>query len=280
VVLKASRTGGSRGVLQLQHEFDALQRVAGLAVPGAIELIADPPVLVLERAPGISLAKWARAYRPSIPIFLDIAIQLASAVARVHDANIIHRDLSPNNVIVDPETHLVYLIDFGLSRSSTPPAHQDKSPLRNDRFVGTPEVMAPEQTGRMNRGIDTRTDLYSLGATLYFTLTQHSVFEFKDLLALMHAHVARVPRPAIDLRTDAPLTISRILQKLLEKQPEDRYQTARGLLIDLRTCADQLAQTGRIDESLPLGRDEACNRLRFRPTLYGRDLEVAKLRET
>src|SRR5262249_46997447 len=139
---------------------------------------------------------------------------------------------------------------------------------------GTLRYIAPEQTGRMNRGIDSRSDLYSLGATLYDTLTGEPPFALDDPLALIHAHIARVPRSPAELRPDLPVALSRVVLKLLEKEPENRYQSARALLADLRTCREQLAQRGEINAALAIGAEEAPDRPRFPAKLYGREEEI------
>jgi serine/threonine protein kinase len=131
--------------------------------------------------------------------------------------------------------------------------------------------VSPEQTGRMGRGADSRSDLYALGATLYFMLTGAQPFEGADALSLIHAHLARLPASPLERRPELPPTLSRIVMKMLQKEPDDRYQTARALGSDLHACREQLRHHGRIDDDLPLGTADAPPRPLFSHRLHGRD---------
>jgi histidine kinase len=262
------------------RELLAIRAAAGPGVPEGFAVVPGPdtPLLVLEWIPGVSLCQWVESSRPTVKAFLTVAIQLTETLARVHSARLIHRDLTPYNVMVDPASLKATIVDFGVAQSL---GAQERSfdASAGPGVGGALQYISPEQTGRMNRGIDMRSDLYSLGATLYYALTRRAPFEGSDTLALLHALLARTPRAPFDLRPDVPLALSRIVLRLLEKEPDDRYQSARALHADLVTCQDQLAQRGAIDEMLVLGTAEAPDRPRFSRRIHGRDAEIARLRE-
>jgi len=281
VVLKAYHGDLNRGgqSLRAKREFDALRAIAGSGVPEALDLVMDrtPPVLVLGRIPGIAVVEWIPHGGARVTDFLTLATQLSDALARVHAKRMIHRDISPDNVLIEPSTLRAYLIDFGLSRliGAVTTADEDQP----QSMAGTLAYIAPEQTGRMNRGIDTRSDLYSLGATLYQVITGRRAFASDDALELIHAHIARVPPDPVALRPGLPRAVGDIVLKLMRKDPEERYQTARALHADLNACLDQLAQTGEIDPHFVLGESEAPDRPRFPAKLYGREREALQMQD-
>jgi hypothetical protein len=279
VVLKSYADGAEVGGAQrLQRELDVLRKVAGAGVPAGIELLHDDATtLVMARATGMRLRDVARATPLAPWAFLEVALQLASVLVRVHRAQLIHRDVHPGNVLADPQTFRTHLLDFGSSRPLGTAAHAAGKLSVSVQAGGMLAYIAPEQTGRMNRGIDSRSDLYSLGATLYFALTGTPPFATRDPLELIHAHIARQPDPACERRPDVPVVLSKIVQKLLQKEPEERYQTADGLAADLERCRKSLAADGHLDE-FSLGAADAPLRPLFAAKLYGREDEVAALR--
>lgn len=208
--------------------------------------------------------------------FLPIAIQIAEALDRIHRANIIHKDINPSNIIVNPETGQVKIIDFGISSIFTKETPTLKNP---DVLEGTLAYMSPEQTGRMNRFLDYRTDFYSLGATFYTLLTGRLVFESRDPLELVHCHIARQPIPPHEINPSIPKIISDIVMKLLAKTAEERYQTGLGLKADLEECYKQLQETGQIAE-FPLACRDFAQQFQIPQKLYGREAEIAQLLET
>jgi PAS domain S-box-containing protein len=199
---------------------------------------------------------------------LRIAIGLAKALGQVHRRGLIHKDIKPANVLVDDADN-VWLTGFGIA-SRTP--HERQAPEPPEIIAGTLAYMAPEQTGRMNRSIDTRSDLYSLGITLYQMLTGHLPFDAADPLEWVHCHIARQPTLPGD-RVAVPEALSAITMKLLAKNAEARYQTAAGLEADLRRCLAQWQSEGRI-EAFPLGAHDASDRLLIPEKLYGRQGEI------
>ena len=266
---------GERGSRALD-EFRALARISAPGIPRAIELASgsEGTVLVLERMPGVPLSGVLDATALSIRAWLDLGAQLAERLARVHEARVLHRDVRPANVLLDAQTGRVSLIGFSLAIELG--AAEVAAVDEHESRVALPYA-SPEQTGRMGRGCDARSDLYSLGATLYHALTGRPPFDSLDPLELVHCHIARLPAPASDLRSEIPAPLSALLLKLLRKQPEERYQSARALLFDLRKCREQWTLTRRIDPAFELGRAESPARPRFSTLLHGRTVEIAAL---
>ncbi len=260
-----------------QREFDVLRALAGKAIPHAFEVIIEhvTPVLVTERAPGISMGAWIHAGLPSVAAFLSVARQLAEVLERVHAARFIHCDVNPWNIVVDPGTLQTHLIDFGLARRLG--SAERTVPGSSGGLEGTLLYIAPEQTGRMNRGTDLRSDLYSLGAAFYQVLTGKPPFESSDPLELIHAHIARMPVPPVQLRPELPEVISDLVLKLMRKEPEERYASAGVLEADLALLQEQLQRLGHIESGFELAATEAPERPRFTRKLHGREREVAKL---
>jgi predicted ATPase/signal transduction histidine kinase/tRNA A-37 threonylcarbamoyl transferase component Bud32 len=232
------------------------------------------PALILEDVGGTSLDRLLGEPMP-LERFLRIAVAAAGALAEVHRRGFIHKDIKPENLIVDDGSSSVRIADFGIA-SRVPREHPT---ARNPVLIeGTLAYMSPEQTGRMNRAMDQRTDLYSLGVTFYEMLTGTVPFTARDPLEAIHNHIARAPPAPGEIVPGLPEVISRIVMKLMAKAAEDRYQTARGLEHDLRTCHGLWARKGFI-ESFPLGQKDTDDRLRIPQRLYGREAELATLRD-
>ncbi|UWZ84393.1 AAA family ATPase [Occallatibacter riparius] len=205
--------------------------------------------------------------------FLRIAVNLSAALAGLHARRLIHKDLKPTNVLVDPTTGQVRLMGFGIA-SRLRREHQAPEPP--EFIVGSLPYMAPEQTGRMNRSIDSRSDLYGLGITLYEMLTGELPFTAFDPIGWVHCHIAKHPMPPHERIKDLPAAISAIVMKLLAKTPEDRYQTASGVQNDLQRCQSEWEAGGSISDS-PLGRHDVPDRLLIPEKLYGREREIQTL---
>ncbi len=271
-----------------RREFEALQTVAGAGTPGAYALVPGaPPVLVIEYIAGSSLDEWRDLHPAPTPLqFLEIAIQLTEILKRVHAAHLLHLDVTPSNVVVRGTDLVTYLIDFGMARtlgaSSSPSSPSAPS---SDKAIGPLigatamlQYVSPEQTGRMNRGVDARSDLYSLGATFHFLLTGKPPFDATDPLALIHAHMARTPTSPHLLEPSIPEALSRVVMKLLQKEPAERYQTASALCTDLRELHTRWARGDPLDADFDLGGAETPHGPRFPAKLYGRDQEIDRLR--
>jgi predicted ATPase len=205
--------------------------------------------------------------------FLRLAIGVAAALGKVHQRGLIHKDIKPANILVNTASGGVRLTGFGLT-SRLPRERQ--SPEPPEVIAGTFAYMAPEQTGRMNRSIDSRSDLYSLGVTLYEMLTSSLPFTANDPMEWVHCHIARQAMPPSERLRYVPTAVSAIIMKLLAKTAEERYQTATGLEHDLRRCLTQFEAAGRIDD-LALGEHDTPDRLLIPEKLYGRAREVETL---
>lgn len=205
--------------------------------------------------------------------FLRVAIDAAAALANAHSCGFVHKDIKPANIFVNCENEQVRLSGFGLASRL---ARERRAPDPPEIIAGTLAYMAPEQTGRMNRSIDSRADLYALGVTFYRMLTGALPFSATDPMEWVHCHIAREPvAPAVE-RPSVPAPISDIVMKLLAKTAEERYQTAAGLERDLRRCSVEWGQRKHI-EHFPLGERDAPDRLMIPERLYGREREIAIL---
>ena len=189
-------------------------------------------ILVL-KDPGASrlIALSARPWRSER--FLRLAVALSAALGRLHERGLVHKDIKPTNILVNSATGQVWLTGFGIA-SRLPRERQSPDPP--EFIAGTLAYMAPEQTGRMNRSIDSRSDLYSLGVTLYQMLTGSLPFTASDPMEWVHCHIARKPVPPSERLENVPPAVSAIIMKLLAKTAEERYQTAAGVESDLRRC--------------------------------------------
>jgi predicted ATPase/signal transduction histidine kinase len=209
-----------------------------------------------------------------VPEFLEISIRLADVLTRMHQARMVHRRMSPASVVWDAQSRRVTLI---AAQSAAPPVSAVDS--NNAGHVEGPlRYVSPEQTGRTGRSVDSRADLYSLGATFYEMLTGSPPFTTEDPVELVHAHLARRPRPPHEVNATVPLALSRIVLKLLEKEPEERYQTAEAVSADLREAQAQSARSGTI-VPFPLASHDVPRELAIPDKLYGRTQEIRTLQD-
>ncbi|MEG3988358.1 AAA family ATPase [Microcoleus sp. S28C3] len=231
--------------------------------------------LVMEDFGGISLQEWGvkRKNLPSLREFLEMAIALCNTLDILYRERIIHKDIKPSNILINPETKQVKLIDFSIA-SLLP--RETQTLINPNVLEGTLAYISPEQTGRMNRGIDYRTDFYSLGVTLYELLTGKLPFQSHDLMELVHGHIAKAAPLVQEINPQIPSVLSDIVNKLMAKNAESRYQSALGLKYDLEKCLDRLQETGRI-ESFEIAQRDVCDRFLIPDKLYGRETEVKAL---
>ena len=267
-----------------RHEYDIAGTLADLDCvvhPLGLEHRGNGLLLCFEDVGGESLRDWMRAGRAEGDIgeSLDIARAIAQAVARIHALQVIHKDINPDNILVVPSgdnadtAKQVRLIDFAIASQLSRVSPALKNP---DVLEGTLAYMSPEQTGRMNRMLDYRSDFYSLGITLYELFTGHLPFCADDPLELVHAHIARQPEPPDQVRPDLPEILSDLILKLMAKTAEERYQNAWGIQADLDQCLAQWRRRGRIDR-FPLGSRDIPDSFQVSQRLYGRDREIATL---
>jgi predicted ATPase/signal transduction histidine kinase/tRNA A-37 threonylcarbamoyl transferase component Bud32 len=258
-----------------RREFAILQRlrdVRGVAQPYSCERLRERPVLLLERVHGETLSE-STGQPLEVSRFLRLALSLASILGEVHCRNVIHKDIKPSNIIVEPSGE-ARLIDFGVATLQKV-EHLDAAPTH--LIEGTLAYMSPEQTGRMNRAVDYRTDFYSLGVTFYELLTGRRPFQGRDALEWFHAHMAQQPKPPHELNPQVPPALSAIVLKLLAKVAEERYQSAEGLKADLERCRE--AQTRSAQEVFALGTQDRPHQFQLPQRLYGRDAQVSSLLE-
>ena len=265
----------SRGIARLEREFELIRQCQGSPhVVEALELLQlpDTAALVLEDFQGHSLNRLLSGPL-ELRSFLRLAIAMASALAEVHRQEIVHLDIKPANILVNDATGVVKLADFGIA-SALPLEQPSFRPAST--VEGTFAYLSPEQTGRMNRVVDHRSDLYSLGITFYEMLAGVPPFSAEDVLGWFHCHLAVVPRPVSELNPGVPVALSRLVARLMAKAPEDRYQSAEGLKADLEQCAARW-DSGAELAPFPLGSADALDGFRIPEKLYGREDEVAAL---
>jgi predicted ATPase/signal transduction histidine kinase/ActR/RegA family two-component response regulator len=277
VVLKMLRREAATpaALARYRHELEVLEslRIPGVVQVLALEMVQGLPMLVLEDFGAESLARLQREQRFGLDAVLDMAARLADVLGAIHDRGIVHCDVNPANVLLNRDTGQLVLADFGASfRVAGEPDVSGGAPAP----MGTLAYMAPEQTGRMNRPVDHRADLYSLGVTIYELCTGRLPFDTGDALELVHSHIARQPIPIHDLDPGIPEAVSDIVARLMAKMLEDRYQSARGCAHDLRVCLGQLRSHGHVPRFVLGERD--IERFRIPSRLYGREHELRALR--
>ena len=274
VVLPAVDRPSRSSLDRLTHEFGLKDELDEEWAVRPLELVrdGDRTVLMLEDDGGEPLDQLLVAPL-QVGHFLHLAITIAGTLGKVHRRGLIHKDIKPANILVNRTTGAVKLTGFGIASRLT---RERPAPTPPEFIAGTLAYMAPEQTGRMNRSVDSRCDLYALGVSLYQMLTGALPFSASDPMEWVHCHIARQPVPPSERLENVPAPLSAIIMKLLAKTPEERYQTAAGLERDLRRCLADWDHQGRID-SFPLGRNDVPDRLLVPEKLYGRAREVETL---
>ena len=274
VLLAAAKDGSPASLKRLEHEYALRTELdeAWAARPLALSHYNDRLALVLEDPGGQPLDRLIDGPL-EVSEFLRIAIRLTLALHQVHAQGLVHKDIKPANVLVDRQTGGVWLTGFGVA-SRLPREHH--APAPPEVIAGTLAYMAPEQTGRMNRSVDSRSDLYSLGVAFYEMLTGRLPFAAADAMEWIHCHIARQANPPGEHAKGVPKVLSSIVMKLLAKAAEDRYQTASGIEADLRRCLTEWDTHGRIDE-FPLGTRDLSAQLLIPEKLYGRKHEIDTL---
>src|SRR5262249_54201311 len=274
LVMPAAEHPSRSSLDHLTHEYELKDELDATWAVRPLELVRDAgrTMLVLEDAGDEPLEALLGA-PIEVGRFLCLAIGLAAAVGKLHQRGLVHKDIKPTNILVNGAAGEVRLTGFGIA-SRLPRERQ--SPHPPETIAGTLAYMAPEQTGRMNRSIDSRSDLYALGVTLYQMLTGALPFTAADPMEWVHCHLARRPAAPAERLKEIPGAVSAMVMKLLAKRAEDRYQTAVGLENDLRRCETEWEAQRRIDE-FPLGEHDTPDRLLIPEKLYGRRREVDTL---
>jgi len=256
---------------EIIHDFD----LAGVIKTYGVEKYQNTLVIIFEDFGGESL-KQLMANRPlTLTEFLHFAIQIADSLGQIHAANIIHKDINPSNIVVNVDTKQLKIIDFGIA-SRLP---REKGALKSpEQLEGTLAYLSPEQTGRINRSIDYRTDLYSLGVTCYEMLTGFVPFIATDAMELVHCHIAKNPVSVNEVNSNQPPIVSNIVMKLLAKNAEDRYQSAFGVKADLEKVQENLTSLQNLSGlQFELAQNDFSGKLQIPQKLYGRDSQINTL---
>ncbi|MFB2978768.1 AAA family ATPase [Microseira sp. BLCC-F43] len=262
-------------ITRIKHEYKIAENLeaAGIVKIYRLETYQNRLALVCEDFGGQSLKQLQEGEKLSLISFLGIAVQLVQALASLHQQQIIHKDIKPANIIINTANGIVKITDFSVASRLSKETPQLSNP---NSLEGTLAYMSPEQTGRMNRAVDYRTDFYSLGVTFYEMLTGELPFKNNDFLELVHCHIAKQPVAIEELNPEVPCAIASLIAKLMAKNAEDRYQSAAGLLADLEYCLVQLKTNGKITNFIP-GQLDCSAQLLIPQKLYGREQEVEEL---
>ncbi|MEK8019511.1 MAG: serine/threonine-protein kinase PknK, partial [Candidatus Parabeggiatoa sp.] len=258
-----------------RQEYDITKSldIEGVIKTDSLEKYQNTLIIVLEDFGAEALKKVMSEMTFNLQAFLSVAIKVAAHLGQIHAAHVIHKDINPSNILFNSATQQLKIIDFGIA-SRLP---RERPTLKNPaQLEGTLAYISPEQTGRMNRALDYRTDLYSLGVTFYELLTGKVPFEANSPLELVHCLMAKTPTPVCEVNPDIPPIVSDIVMKLMAKNVEDRYQSAFGVKADLSICQHQLETENRI-EAFELAQNDFSGQFQIPQKLYGRENETKTL---
>ena len=262
-------------LLQFRHQYVITKNleIAGIVKAITLEKEGNGYVLVMEDVGGISLLEYMGENPLNLDEFFTVALALIEILENLHKKRIIHKDIKPANILINPETKEIFLIDFSIASLLPKETQQLQNP---NQLEGTLAYISPEQTGRMNRGIDCRSDFYGLGVSFYQMLTGQLPFDSSDAMELVHSHIAKIPTPPHQIKPEIPKVISGLVRKLMAKNAEDRYQSARGIKHDLEVCWGQWQEKGSIS-AFELASRDLSDRFFIPEKLYGRETEVQAL---
>lgn len=276
-VLKTSDPNPSE-VARFKQEYNLVKKLNIEGVIKTIELVEynDKYAIIEEDFGGVSLKDILKTKKLELKSFLQISSRVSETLGLIHKNNIIHLDIKPDNILINSDQSQVKISDFGISAVLT---HANDELYNPEVIEGTLSYMSPEQTGRMNRSVDYRTDMYSLGVTFYEMLTGEVPFKSKDPMELIHSHIARQPAAPAALDSSIPPVLSTIILKLLSKNPEERYQNCLGLAADINECLNRLTQNGIIEEFTVATKDVSI-RFNIPQSIVGREKEINALMES
>jgi len=277
IKIAAQEFPSPQALTRLHHEFDIGSTIDAPHVIHyyALEDSLHGLALIAEDFGAEALALMIPARGFDHTAFLPIAIQLAKGLEAMHRSGVMYLQIHPHNIVINPDTRVVKFIDFGMASRLKQDTQQATSPYR---LEGSLAYLPPEQSGRTHQAIDYRTDLYSLGVTFYQMLTGSVPFPSNDPLEVIHGHLAISPKPVVEVSPHVPQPVSAIVEKLLAKSSDARYQSASGLKKDLETCLKQWTETGYV-EHFALAQDDFPERFQLPQKLYGREREVDALME-
>lgn len=265
-----------KDIARLEHEYEMLNHLHGdgTVTVYSLEKYQSGLALILEDFGTQSLKELLSQKKLDIPEFLSLALHIIKALEKIHQHNIMHKNLNPANILWDVKHKEIKIIGFDYATTLT----RELEEIHDHEFMNKDMLfyISPEQTGRMNRGIDYRTDYYSLGIILYQMATGFLPFPSKDISEVIHAHVAMLPPPPHAINPKIPRMVSEIIMKLLSKTAEERYQSTFGLKHDINKCIKEFNRTGKIAD-FPLAEQDISSRFQLSEKLYGRDEELKKL---
>jgi serine/threonine protein kinase len=262
-------------IFRMKHEYEINQMINSSSVVKIYEINQSDnlPFLITEDFGGESLHLLIKKQKFTIKEFLNISIKIVQSLSDIHNAKIVHNDINPSNIIMNTKTGNIKITDFGMATM----LEIDYRTMDGFHEInGTLSYISPEQTGRMNRSIDYRTDFYSLGVTFYELLLGYLPFSAEDELGLIYCHLAKQPIPPHHLQSEIPKVVSNIVMKLMEKMVENRYRSAEGLKSDLEECLERFEKHGTID-IFELGKNDISDRFIIVQRLYGRESEIKTL---
>ncbi|HMK49535.1 MAG TPA: AAA family ATPase [Thermodesulfovibrionales bacterium] len=273
-VLKADRPSPSE-IARFKQEYEQIRALdlEGLLKVHEVKDYAGSMALVLEDFDGIPLRDVLKSQRFDLTSLLRVAVEIARPLGQLHKHDLIHQDIRPHNILLNKRDIRVRISNFGVESQYTHEYDEIYDPFVIENKLA---YVSPEQTGRMNRSIDYRTDLYSLGILLYEMAVGHVPFISIDPMEVIHSHIARRPEPPCHFNSEIPTVVSDIIMRLLLKAAEERYQNCVGLLADLQECLQQLETTGGI-EPFELGRKDVSVKFQIPKKLFGREKETALL---
>jgi predicted ATPase/serine phosphatase RsbU (regulator of sigma subunit)/tRNA A-37 threonylcarbamoyl transferase component Bud32 len=263
-------------IARFKQEYELIKSINLVNVIRTHELLeyGDSFALVLEDFSGISIKSMLdQKNKFDIKTLLPLSAKIAETLGSLHAKDIVHKDIKPHNILINSKTGEIKITDFGISAVIT---HEHDEVYNPEYITGTLSYMSPEQTGRINRTVDYRTDLYSLGVTMYEMALGTLPFKSLDPLEIIHSHIAVMPVSPSVLDPEIPIVVSDIIMKLLSKTPEERYQNGFGAAADLSECSRQMDREGVI-KTFPIARHDISNRFIIPQKLFGRDKEIETL---
>ncbi len=258
-----------------KREFEITKKLKGNGIITVynIEKFNNSLAIIMEDFGGESISRSLKSIELDLHERLSLAIKITDSLMQIHQQNIIHKDINPANIVWDNNADVVKIIDFGIS---TELKREISQCINLKTLEGTIPYISPEQTGRMNRPVDSRSDLYSLGITFYELFTGTLPFDSEDEVEIVYSHIAKIPIPPIEKKHEIPQILSDIISKLITKTAEERYQSALGLKKDLEFCQKMINSKGRV-ENFTLGQNDMNDKFQIPHKLYGREEEIDML---